>query len=74
MRTIILLAGMAGAAAAQAPQTPAPLQRLESNIRRITQSVNATWGIYIKCLETGEEVAIEADCKMDTMSVIKITL
>jgi len=36
--------------------------------------VNATWGIYIKCLETGEEIAIDADRQMDTMSVIKIPL
>ena len=55
-------------------QAPAPLARLESNIRRVTNSVNATWGIYIKCLETGEEIAIDADRQMDTMSVIKIPL
>lgn len=56
---------------AQAP-APTPLAQLEGNIRRITNSVNATWGIYIKCLETGEEIAIDADRQMDTMSVIKI--
>jgi beta-lactamase class A len=64
---------LAAAAFAQAPPQ-APLARLESNIRRITNSVNATWGIYIKCLETGEEIAIDADRQMDTMSVIKIPL
>ena len=52
----------------------APIGRLESNIQRVIRSVNATWGIYIKCLETGEEVAIDADRQMDTMSVIKIPL
>jgi len=36
--------------------------------------VAANWGIYIKCLETGEEIALNADQQMDTMSVIKITL
>src|SRR5436190_21964243 len=51
-----------------------PLARLESNIQRITKSVNATWGIYIKCIETGEEIAIDADRQMGTMSVIKIPL
>lgn len=51
-----------------------PLDRLESNITRITRSVNAKWGIYMKCLETGEEIAINADEPMDTMSVIKIPL
>jgi beta-lactamase class A len=51
-----------------------PLQRLEQNIQRITKSVNAEWGIYIKCVETGEEIAINADRQMDTMSTIKIPL
>lgn len=36
--------------------------------------MNASWGIYLKCLETGEEIAINADQQMDTMSVIKIPL
>ena len=45
-----------------------PLERLQSNIERITQSINAQWGIYIKCLETGEEIAIHADDQMETMS------
>ncbi len=53
---------------------PAPLDALRDNIERITRSVNAKWGIYIKCLETGEEIAIHADEQMDTMSVIKIPL
>ena len=48
--------------------------RLQQNIERVTQSVNAQWGIYIKCLETGTEIAINADKQMDTMSVIKIPL
>ena len=51
-----------------------PLARLQSNIERITRSVNADWGIYIKCLETGEEISLNADHQMDTMSVIKIPL
>lgn len=54
------------------PQTP--LERLHSNIERITKSVDAQWGIYIKCLETDEEIAINADETMDTMSVIKLPL
>jgi len=62
------------AAALAQPNPPAPLARLEGNIQRITKSVNANWGIYIKCLETGETVAIDADRQMDTMSVIKIPL
>ena len=61
--------------AAQAAQpAPSPLDRLKASIERITRSANATWGIYVKSLETGEEVAINADRQMDTMSVIKIPL
>jgi beta-lactamase class A len=58
----------------QQPQQVTPLGRLQANIERITRSVNAKWGIYIKCIETGEEIAINADETMDTMSVIKIPL
>jgi beta-lactamase class A len=55
-------------------QSPTGLARLQANIERITRSVNAKWGIYIKCVETGDEIAINADETMDTMSVIKIPL
>ena len=48
--------------------------RLQQNMERITRSVNAKWGIYVKVLETGEEIAINADRQMDTMSTIKIPL
>jgi len=65
---------LAALASAQPGAPPSPLSRLEGNIQRVTRSVNATWGIYIKCLETGEEIAINADQPMDTMSVIKLPL
>jgi beta-lactamase class A len=75
-------AGLAGAAivaamaasllAQQPPQTP--LQRLEASILRTTRSINATWGIYVKALESGEEIAVDADRQMETMSTIKIPL
>lgn len=64
---------LASAAAAQ-PAAPNPLARLESNIQRIAKSVNAEWGIYIKCLETNETITLDADRQMETMSVIKIPL
>lgn len=57
---------------AQKPQPP--LAVLRAGIERTARSVNATWGIYIKSIETGEEIAIDADRQMDTMSVIKIPL
>jgi beta-lactamase class A len=57
-----------------AGQTPAPGQRLQTAIETITRSVNAAWGVFIKSIETGEEVAINADRQMETMSTIKIPL
>jgi beta-lactamase class A len=60
--------------AAQQPQTQTPLQRLQASIERTTASVNATWGIYAKSLETGEQIALNADAEMETMSTIKIPL
>ncbi len=57
-----------------AGQTPTPGQRLQTAIETITRSVNAAWGVFIKSIETGEEVAINADRQMETMSTIKIPL
>jgi beta-lactamase class A len=54
------------------PQPPHAV--LRAGIERTARSVNATWGIYIKSIETSEEIAIDADRQMDTMSVIKIPL
>ena len=51
-----------------------PLERLRASIERTTKSVNATWGIYVKSLQTDEEIAIDADRQMETMSTIKIPL
>src|SRR5215813_12132863 len=60
--------------AQNAPDAPAPIDRLRTNIEQIARSVDTSWGIYIKCLDTNEEIAINADRVMDTMSVIKIPL
>ena len=71
---LVMLAPLAVPAAAQAPNAPAPLDRLRTNIERITRGVDAKWGVYMKCLETGDEIALGADEPMDTMSTIKIPL
>jgi beta-lactamase class A len=55
-------------------EAQAPLERLRASIERTTKSVNATWGIYVKSLQTNEEIAIDADRQMETMSTIKIPL
>ena len=54
-------------------QPPTGLARLQANIERTTGSLNAKWGIYIKCIETGER-SPSTPTDMDTMSVIKIPL
>jgi len=51
-----------------------PLGQLQAAIERISRSLNARWGIFLKCLETKEEIAINAEDQMDTMSTIKIPL
>ena len=72
---LITIAGLKPCATRVSAQQPqAPLQRLQSSIETTTRSVNATWGIYVKSLETGEEIAINADRPMETMSTIKIPL
>jgi len=50
------------------------LADLQYNIERIAKGVNASWAIYVKYLATGEEIVLNADVQMDTMSVIKIPL
>ena len=53
---------------------PRPIDLLQHSLEQIAHSVSADWGIYVKSLDTGEEVAINADQAMDTMSVIKVPL
>ena len=65
---------IAAATMMNAQQQPTPLQRVTASIERTTRSMNATWGIYVKSLETSEEIAIDADRQMETMSTIKIPL
>ena len=47
---------------------------LKAKLLRISQAVSADWGVYIKPLDGREEVTINADQMMDTMSVIKVPL
>lgn len=47
---------------------------LRQNLDRIMNGVKADWGVYIKSLDSGEEIAINADTVMDTMSTIKVPL
>src|SRR2546426_8239478 len=73
---LALMAGLTASAKAggQAVPQQTPLQRLQASIERTTRSINATWGIYVKSIETGEEIALDADRQMETMSTIKIPL
>ncbi|HWP99755.1 MAG TPA: serine hydrolase [Vicinamibacterales bacterium] len=71
---LALLAGAGARPAAQPQAPPSARERLLAELGRITRSLDAEWGIYAKAIETGEEIAIDADRRMDTMSVIKIPL
>ena len=72
--SFLLILSFTSESFAQGQSPVLPISRLQTNIERITLTINAKWGIYIKCVETGEEIAINADEQMDTMSVIKIPL
>lgn len=61
-------------APAQNAPAPKPIDLLKQKLEQISAGVSADWGIYIKSLDTGEEIAINADRVMDTMSAIKIPL
>lgn len=61
-------------ACAQTAPAPKPIDLLKQKLQQISAGVSADWGIYIKSLDTGEEIAINADKVMDTMSAIKIPL
>ena len=47
---------------------------LERSLDRLMLGVRADWALYVKFTGTGEEIAVNADAMMDTMSVIKIPL
>jgi beta-lactamase class A len=70
---IVLLPALALSATAQTP-APKPVDLLKAKLETIAHGVSADWGIYVKSLDTGEEIAINADAAMDTMSAIKIPL
>ena len=65
-----------GAAGQNRPgaQTPpqSPLERVQGAIVRTTRRMNDTWGVFVKSLDSGKEIAADADRLMETMSPIKI--
>ena len=71
---VLTLLLFALSAFAQTPAAPKPIDLLKQKLEQISAGVSADWGIYIKSLDTGEEIAINADKVMDTMSAIKIPL
>ena len=48
------------------------LELLERRLRMLAASVDAEWGIYVRFLDSGDEICIDADRKLDTMSLIKV--
>lgn len=47
---------------------------LQAALERTAAGVRADWGVYVKLLADGTEIALNADTPMDTMSVIKVPL
>lgn len=72
--TTLLFSVLVPANAQPAAAPPKPLDLLKTKLQTIAHGVSADWGVYIKSLDTGEEIAINADTAMDTMSAIKIPL
>lgn len=58
---------------AQPAQAP-PVDRLRQSLLLTAGSIDAFFGIYVKSLATGEEIAYNADEEMESMSTIKIPL
>lgn len=50
------------------------MANLKRNLERLMNGVNAEWAIYVKFTGSQEEIAVNADAPVDTMSVIKIPL
>src|ERR1051326_6046360 len=73
-KAVIFLMFLVCAASGFAQTAPKPLELLRQKLEQISSGVSADWGIYVKSLDTGEEIAINADAAMDTMSVIMVPL
>ncbi len=61
---LVFISSLTLAQAAPQSKPPAPptgLDRLRTNIEQIASGVDTHWGIYIKCLDSNEEIAINAD-------------
>ena len=74
MRKLAFLFVLCAVAVAQPPAPQPPISLLQRQVERIAGGVHADWGIYIKSLDTGEEVTLNPDAVMDTMSTIKIPI
>ena len=74
LKLALVLTLTAAVVAQVPPAPPKPIDLLKARLETIAQGVSADWGIYVKSLDTGEEIAIHADNVMDTMSTIKIPL
>ncbi len=51
-----------------------PLAVLQRRLTALSRTIAAQWGIYVRFLDNGDEVAIDADAKLDTMSLIKVPI
>ncbi|HSK44787.1 MAG TPA: hypothetical protein VLA83_12970, partial [Candidatus Binatia bacterium] len=61
LSVVVVIACLAVSAPGQTPAAPKPIDLLKQKLEQISSGVSADWGIYIKSLDTGEEIAINAD-------------
>jgi beta-lactamase class A len=73
--TGLLLVFLCSSANAQSKPSPnVELEKLKSQIQNIRQAFPGEMAVYMKNLNTGEEIAIDADSIYETFSVIKIPI
>ncbi len=58
----------------QAKQQDSGIQQLQTQVQAIRQQFPGDMAVYMKNLQTGEEIAIDADTTYETFSVIKIPI
>jgi hypothetical protein len=59
-KAVLVLLVVMPALAQNAP-APKPIDLLKQKLEQISAGVSADWGIYIKSLDTGDEIAIYGD-------------
>ncbi|HXH07140.1 MAG TPA: serine hydrolase [Vicinamibacterales bacterium] len=73
-RLILVVLPLAIAAAARPAEPPGPPGALQAAVEGAARRLDGTIGVYAKHLRTGEEIAVDADRRFPTASVIKVAV